>query len=492
MNSYIERTDAFINSLGLDSYRVGGSVRDELLERRCKDADYMIRGISLSDLGRDLRRREWTCKLDVSPLKLRDGRQAGWRVYGKGLGSIEIVLPRTEVSTGPGHRDFMIIVDPNLSLDEDARRRDFTFNALYREVATGEIHDPTQAGLFDLERSYVRTTHVDSFRDDPLRTLRALRFVSVLGYDLSMGTLSQMRDHADAVDGLTAKGTSGTVLDELSKLLMGNHAARALRIARDTGVLARLLPELEPMLWFDQGSRYHDMTTDEHTFTALEHAAHVDAPLRVRMALLFHDSGKPETAWLGKDGRKHYYSPSDKDWAASLLADGAIHQSSTDLPPKPGDHEVVGARIWMQAAQRLNVDKALRGDVEKLILNHMVSLSSPTRQKVNRARVKFGDELLHDLYLHRACDAAGKGPGAVDKKHFAALAKMEKFRQEAVKAEVPASVKDLQITGKDVMAHGLRGAAIGKVLHAVLDEVVVDPTELKLSRDWQVTALLRH
>ncbi len=308
----IERADIFISSLGVEAYRVGGSVRDELLGRAPKDADYMIRGVSMLDLGRRLRKAavSWP-KAAVKPLVLRDGRQAGWRVSARGLGCLEIVLPRTEVPRAPRkgenkHRAFDIVVGPYITLEEDAKRRDFTFNALYKTIRDLDSHgvqfdgspgvsiaDPTGRGLYDLEHKFVSTTHETSFRDDPLRTLRALRFVSTLGYDLSAETYRQMQLYAPDVTGLSAKGyASGTVLNELSRLLMGSDAVRALRMARDTGVLAAVLPELAPMIGFDQRSRWHDLSIDEHTFKALETAVHVDAPLRVRWALLFHDSGQ--------------------------------------------------------------------------------------------------------------------------------------------------------------------------------------------------------
>jgi tRNA nucleotidyltransferase/poly(A) polymerase len=458
--AYLDRTDNFIGALGVEAYRVGGSVRDELLGRRVKDADYMVRGVDLLSLGKLLRVDADT---KVTPLSLRDGRQAGWRVARKGLGLIEVVLPRTEVSTGPGHRDFEIAVDPAITKQEDAKRRDFTFNALYKLVPDGPIADPTGTGLYDLQHRFIRTTHPDSFRDDPLRTLRALRFVSTLGYELTTDTREQMTEHAHAVTGLSANGyASGTVLDELCKLLMGQDPAGALRIARDTGVLATLLPELAPMLGFEQASRYHDMTTDEHTFKALETAAHVDAPLRVRMALLFHDAGKPESAWIGKDGRKHYYANGDTE-----------------------DHEIVGARIWDKAAARLGAPRDLRDDVRTLILNHMVTISGAVKYtKVARERVRLGDAMLRDLYLHRMCDICGKGKP--DKVHLAKMGEMERVRAEAVEAKVPASVKDLAINGNDLKNLGADGRKIGETLRAVLDEVVCQPNEQLRSRDWQL------
>lgn len=475
MNEYVARTDRFMASLGFETYRVGGSVRDQLLDRRVKDCDYMVRGVALDHLGEALRdQRADFERFDVRYLKDREGRQMGWRVSARGLGSIEITLPRREVSTGPGHRDFDIVLDPALPNAEDAKRRDFTFNALYFLVPDGPVADPTAKGLYDLQHKLIRTTHEDSFRDDPLRTLRALRFVSTLGYDLTADTREQMARHAHAVTGLTANGVSGTVLDELEKLLMGADPAKALRIARDTGVLETLLPELAPMVGFEQKSRYHDLTTDEHTFKALETAAHVNASLRVRMALLFHDSGKPDTAWCDEDGRYHYYKPADN------------HPVVGEHPDVFEDHEVVGARIANEAMRRLNAPKQLRDDVVRLVENHMVAVTGRVKgSKVRRERVRLGDEMLRDLYLHRLCDITGKGKS--NHNHMAHIAACERLRQEAQAANVPRTLRDLKINGKDLHALGVPGGPeMGRLLNAVLDEVVVDPTNEKLTREWQL------
>lgn len=447
----------------------------------------MIRGVSMNTLGTLLRSaiRSWP-KQAVKPLILRDGRQAGWRVSARSLGCLEIVLPRTEVPrearNGENkHRAFDIVVDPHITLEEDAKRRDFTFNALYLDLQASidearVIRDPIGRGLYDLEHKFVSTTHETSFRDDPLRTLRALRFVSTLGYDLTIETYEQMQWFAENVTGLSAKGyASGTVLNELSRLLMGSGAVRALRLARDTGVLVTVLPELAPMIGFDQRSRWHDLSTDEHTFKALETAVHVDAPLRVRWALLFHDSGKPESAWIGKDGRQHYYEPSDKVWA----------EVSGPRSVKPQDHEVVGERIWRAAASRLGAEKSLRDEVSTLIRHHMVNVSSKNpATRVRRMRVQFGDAMLRDLLLHRACDYTGKANSATSA--LSAIADMELIREEAQAAGVPCSVRDLEIDGHDIKALGLEGREIGRVMAAVLDEAVCQPDELRLSRDWQL------
>lgn len=496
--NYLARTDTFIASLGLEAYRVGGSVRDELLGRRVKDADYMIRGASLDEILKAIRRagQDAIDPAKATPLKLRDGRQVGWRVAKRGLGLIEIAMPRTERPRalspeeklrGGGVRGaFEIVVDPTLGIAEDAIRRDFTFNALYKLVPDGPVADPTACGLYDLQHRLVRTTHPDSFRDDPLRTLRALRFVSVLGYDLSSDTELQMAHYSKHVTGLSAKGyASGTVLDELTRMLMGPDCVKALRIARDTGVLAALLPELAPMIGFDQGSKYHDLTTDEHTFKALETAAHVDAPLRVRMALLFHDSGKPESAWVGDDGRKHYYATTLPAKADPENPSFAVSNEGFDGGWQTEDHEVVGARIWRETAKRLNAPKALRDEVAHLIEHHMVTVVGKVKgAKVRRERVKHGDSMLRDLYLHRMCDISGKGKP--NKKYMAQIGYLEQVRQEAERDGVPASTKELQIGGADLKALGIEGREIGRVLNLILDEVVCQPNDQLLSREWQL------
>lgn len=461
----IKRTDEFLSSLGPPVYRVGGSVRDELLGKRPKDADYVIFDVPLGDV------RSLLGQHRGGKLKLRDGQHVGYRI--KAPYDAELVLPRKERSTGPRHDDFEIVVDPHLTLEEDAIRRDFTFNALYKSVVTGEVIDPTKAGLWALQHRIVQITHPDSFRDDPLRILRALRFVAQ-GYDLSERTEEMLRQHSDAITGLTANGfVSGTVFTEMSRILMGPDNVKALRIARDTGVLAVLFPELKEMLGFDQGSRYHDLTTDEHTFKALEAAAHVDAPLNVRWALLFHDSGKPAVQWIGNDGRSHYYQRKGNQ-VNSEGETGYLNE----------DHEVVGARLWDRAADRMNIDKDTKRHVGILIEEHMLTPKKVFDVQVRRMRVKFGDRLVQDLIMHRMLDSIGKEKG-VDRKMLKNLAKMEAARAAAQKNGVPAKVSDLGINGNDMMSLGAEGKEVGEILRAVLDEVVVRGDDVALTSAWQ-------
>lgn len=444
-----------------ETYRVGGSVRDEMLNRESKDGDYIVRDVTLAAIQKKLT----LAGAAVSPLKLRDGRQVGWRASTP-FGLLEIAMPRHEITTGPGHRDFAIVCDPHTSLEEDARRRDFTINALYKNVHNGGVLDPLKQGLTDLVNDHwIRTTHPDSFRDDPLRTLRALRFLSTLPgeFEFVESTYQEMVTHAESVTALTLKGVSATALSELERILMGDNVAKALRYMRDSGVLQVLLPELTSMLRFEQQSAYHDKLLDEHVFDAIDAAARLNAPLRVRMSLLFHDAGKPWMAWEDVDGAKHYYA----------LSARMVH--TVDGPPTAVySHEWWGAWLAGQALERLNAPAQLRRDVKTLIERHMLPLEKSVRSiKVHTWRAELGDALLADLITHRECDVLGKGSDVHDA--LEALEGIRRTQQLAISQAVPRCVKDLAIDGADLQRIGFGGRLIGEIQRALLHDVMAQP-----------------
>jgi tRNA nucleotidyltransferase (CCA-adding enzyme) len=434
-----------------EAYRVGGSVRDELLGREAKDFDYVVWQRTPDEIRERLEAQGWHCE----ELTVRQSGVVGYRVVNR-TGAFEVCLPRSEVSTGPGRHGFEVVGDPHLEPFKDALRRDFTINALYRSVVTGEVEDPLGQGRDDLRMRWIRTTYPKSFAEDPLRALRALRFVSELpGFDLVESTFQEMKHHSHAVHGLTARGVSGTALTELQRILMGTSSGYALRLARESGVLAILLPELEPSFGFDQQSKYHDKTVDEHTFDAVQAAADRGAGLRVRLALLFHDSGKPFTAWLGPDGRKHYY--------AQPTPDGTL----ADL-----DHEVVSAQLAEAALKRLNAPRELRHDVVRLVREHMLDIvATPRPIKVRHKLADLGERMLADLLLHILCDGAGKdGPKP---EVIAGVVQWQSEANRALLMGCPLKVTDLNITGADVPA---KGPTVGLVLRALLHECMADPS----------------
>ncbi|HJQ49992.1 MAG TPA: hypothetical protein VJ838_05720, partial [Gaiellaceae bacterium] len=237
----------YVRSLGLDAYLVGGAVRDELLGLDSKDADFLVPGVNTERLRTALAPHGRVEDLVVADrlvgIRLHPNDDRIRRLTRAG---IEFAPPRKEVSTGPGRHDFEIVADPSLSVEDDMRRRDFTVNAIARRLETGELVDPL-GGQRDLGAQRLRTVSPQSFREDPLRLVRALRFVAQLGFDPDEELLAQMREEAPAVRLVSGERIGGGLaadgMGELSKLLLGSEPARALRLARDTGVLVELLPE---------------------------------------------------------------------------------------------------------------------------------------------------------------------------------------------------------------------------------------------------------
>ncbi len=445
-----------MHSLGLDAYAVGGAVRDRLLGRDAKDADFLVPGVDIAGLEEALAPHGRCEELIVAGrpvgVRFRPRDRAVRRLVPAG---IELSPPRREVSTGPGRHDFDIVVDPGASVEDDLARRDFTINAMARRLEDGTLVDPL-GGRVDLERGILRTVSPRSFAEDPLRLVRGLRFVSQLDLDPDQSTLAQMRDEAASVSRVSGERIGGGLaadgLGELSKLLLGAHPAKALRLARDTGVLAQLLPELAPAIGFEQESRHHALTVDEHTFAVVQAAADLGMPLRVRLAALFHDVGKPHVAWRGTDGRLHYYA---KPGVA------------------PRGHAQVGAQLADTALRRLRYPNDLRRRVTRIVRAHMLDPGRGDALRARRLLARYGDELLIDLLDHKEADLRGKGGEPRD----GDLEKLERFRAVVVgERGSPYRLGDLAIGGDDLIELGYApGPEIGRVLGVLLEEVITDP-----------------
>jgi tRNA nucleotidyltransferase (CCA-adding enzyme) len=456
----VSAVEDYVRSLDLDAYVVGGAVRDGLLGLESKDADFLVPGVDIDGLRRALAPHGRAEELTVA------GRPVGVRFYPRDPrlresvpNGIEIAPPRRELSTGPGRHDFEIVVDPTASVEDDLARRDFTVNAMARRLADGTLVDPYH-GQDDLAGRVLRTVSPNSFAEDPLRLVRGLRFVSQLDLDPDEQTLAQMRAEADSVALVSGErvggGLSADGMGELSKLLLGAHPAKALRIARDTGVLVALLPEFEAAIGFDQESPYHDLTVDEHTFAAVQAAADAGAPLRIRLAALFHDLGKPLVAWRGTDGRLHYYASPG-------------HSTRS--------HEQVGAELADEALERLRYPTDLRKRVARIVRAHMLDPGRADPLRARRLLARHGAGIAFDLLDHKEADLRGKRGGGqpLPEKDLERVARFRTVLEQELSS--PHRLRDLAIGGDDLIALGYRpGPAIGQTLQTLLDEVVHDPS----------------
>jgi tRNA nucleotidyltransferase (CCA-adding enzyme) len=410
---------------------VGGAVRDELLGRRAKDHDFVVPGVGYDELRAALAPHGRVEDLEVA------GRRVGLRLYpnDRALRSIapagiEFAPPRTERSTGPGRHDFEIVASPEISLEQDMARRDFTINAIAKRLETGELLDPF-GGQEDLRAHVLRTVSSESFREDPLRLVRGLRFVSEHDLDPDEQTLAQMRENAASVRLVSAEriggGLSSDGMGELSKLLLGAHPAKALRLARDTGVLVALLPEFEAAI---------DGTLDEHLFSVVQATADAGASFEVRLAALLHDLGKPSA-------------------------------------PGFAEHAEVGARIAASILSRLRYPARVQRHVTNLVSAHAYSVE-PTPEAARRFLAQHGDALAFDLVAHRLADLAAKAYDVPPEW----IAGAQEFRRQLEHERAqPHRISDLAVDGADLLGLGFReGPRIGEGLAELLERVLADPT----------------
>jgi putative nucleotidyltransferase with HDIG domain len=434
-------------------YEVGGSLRDELLGREPKDLDFLVRGHDVDELLAELRRHGRAEELTVA------GRLVGarfWPRFGP-RGGIEVVPPRRETPIGPGepdytgnpHKDFRIEPDPSLPVEADLERRDFTVNAIARDVRSGELIDPF-GGRDDLRRGVLRAVHPTSFRDDPLRILRGVTRRARDGLVPDEETRRLMVEFAPRIADLSAE----RVREALDQTLLAREAGAGLRLARDVGALTVAIPELVPTIGADQRSKRHVLTLDEHIFTVVDAAAERDASLAVRLAALFHDVGKPDTE--GVDG--------------------------------PRVHARVGAEIAEVALTRLTYDTDTIRAVIHLVREHPYHEDAePTALGARRFLRRVGRAAAADLMLLRRCDraATGKPPptGAPEARdRFEALVRQEWER--------PVTRGELAVHGDDLIEVGIpQGPALGAVIERLLDAVVDDPA---LNERERLLALARE
>jgi tRNA nucleotidyltransferase (CCA-adding enzyme) len=418
-------------------YEVGGSLRDELLGRAPKDVDFLVRGHDVEELLTLCRQHGRAEELRVA------GRLVGvrfWPPWGPREG-IEVVPPRRETPIAPGepgftgnpHVDFRIEPEAELPVRDDLERRDFTVNAMARDVRSGEWIDPF-GGQEDVRAGVLRAVHETAFRDDPLRILRGIVRCSIDGLQPDAATLELMAAAAPRIAELSPERTR----EELDRTLAGDGAAAALRLARDVGALAVALPEWAPAIGYDQHSETQGYTLDEHDLHVLDAAVRGGATRLQRLAALWHDVGKP-------------------------------------YPAASGDHAEAGARIARRALRRLTYDNDTVAAVTALVREH--SYREDREPSAHAARIfltRVGRERARDLLALRRWDRAGRGiqiptEQVEARERFEALVEQEWGQ--------PVALADLAVRGGDLMAAGVpEGPAVGATLRRLLAAVVDDPS----------------
>ncbi len=358
------------HALGGRALLVGGCVRDELTGVPCYDIDCEIHGVEKQALREMLSRFG---RIDES------GEAYGiFTLEGCGL---DIALPRLETRTGQGHRDFTVTVDPFLSPERAAARRDFTVNAIMRDALTGEMIDP-YGGVQDLENGVLRAVPGGQFEEDPLRVLRGAQFAARFHLAPDEKTMESMRRMP--LDSLSAP----RVAAEMKKaLLISDQPDVFFRVLLEADALHAWFPELEALTRAPQNPVYHpEGDSFEHTMLVLREAAAfrdcADDPLAFMLAALVHDLGKAVSTKKNDKGA----------WQAI-------------------GHEHTGLHLIETMLARLGFSKAVIAYAKDMCRLHMrVHTCYYQKARVSRTNVLFDESCCpQELMNLVVCDARGTG-----------------------------------------------------------------------------------
>ena len=406
-----------LETAGFPTYAVGGCVRDMLLGLDPQDYDLCTAALP-----------EQTEAVFTDHSLVLAGKKHGTVGVITPGGVVEITTFRTEGGYGDNrHPDWVKFVP---DIRDDLARRDFTVNAMAYSPTRG-FADPF-GGQTDLENNILRAVGdpVIRFTEDSLRILRGVRFAVRYGLEPEPRTHRAMEELSGLMDNLARE----RVFDELCKLLPLVDAQDLLRFGT---VLAAVIPELKPMLGFDQRSPHHAYDLFTHTAHVVENTPR---ELPLRWAALLHDTGKVPTFTQDETGRGHFYG-----------------------------HAGESAKLAETVLRRLKAPTALREEAVTLISLHMTKLE-PEKKILRRWLSRLGRPMLDKLLLLQQADTSSKGRDVT-----AELRQFETLHQ--ILAEIDAenaclSLKDLAVKGSDLLALGYNGKDIGIMLHKLLDLIL--------------------
>ncbi len=358
------------------------------------------------------------------------------------LGDIDVSLPRRDSKSGRGHKGFVVTGDPDMSIADAARRRDFTVNAISQDPLTGAYFDPFD-GRADLARRLLRVVDPATFGDDSLRVLRAVQFAARFGLALEPSTAALCREIP--LDDLPAERVWG----EFEKLLFAPKPSIGFAIAMELGVIAKLFPELQALAgcpqepeWHPEGDVWvHNLQVIDEARTRIDDLERPQQ-LAVMLGAVCHDLGKPAT---------------------TKFLDGRIRSL---------DHEEQGvapARVFLD---RLNVNAFDGYDVRRQVLGITAQHLKPGSWFKVRDEVGDGAfrRLAHKVDLELLArvaksDCEGRKPGRFDCRAMDWF--LERARALGVQHRPPEPI----LLGRHLLALGLKpGPKVGEILKAVYEQ----------------------
>jgi tRNA nucleotidyltransferase (CCA-adding enzyme) len=442
------------------AFIVGGFVRDRLLHQlgrgsESKDLDLEVHGLSLEEL-KHLLQAHYNVDLvgaSFGVLKL--------------LGAnVDVSVPRRDTKTRDGHRGFEVSVDAAIPIEEAARRRDFTINALLLDPLTNELLDPFD-GAQDIEHGIVRAVDAAHFGEDPLRVLRAMQFAARFRMQLDPAT-------ADLCRGIDLTGLSKERIgEEWRKLLLrAERPSIGLHLGRELGVIQTLHPDLAALIGVQQRPDFHpegDVWT--HTCLAVDAAANIARQEKLNeheafeliVGTLCHDLGKATTT--------HYHAKKQR-----LVSYG---------------HDAAGVLPAQRFLRSIHASAKVSRNVPKLVRNHMFP---PRSQQASVGALRRLANQLQPTTIQQLCrlslaDQRGRGyvsPESVEQ--IAALvARARQLHILTGPVEPLLQGRDLLEQFPDLQAGPSLGALLDRLYQAQLDDVfTTKEAGLLLAETWLV------
>lgn len=398
---------------GYEAYFAGGSVRDRELGITPKDFD-----IATSAVPEQIQK--------LFPKTIPVGVQFGVILVLEGGHNVEVATFRTEGGYADGRRPDAVKF---ATLEEDAKRRDFTVNGLYWDGESDGCIDRV-GGVEDLKRKVIRCIGEPDvrFNEDHLRMLRAVRFAVQLGFEIEPATFDSVKRNAKLIEKISPE----RVRDELSKLLTSPAPARGIRLLDECGLLELILPEVPLMKGVEQPPQYHpEGDVYVHTLLLMEQLK--NAELELAWGCLLHDIAKPNTFERAADRIRFH------------------------------GHDTIGAEMTEKILRRLHCSNDLIRVVCALVLEHLKFKDTLKMKKSTLKRFLAIERFDLHLKLHYIdCNASHKDFSAFE----FCTEKYEEFLKE------PPPVK-LPISGEDLIGMGFApGPEFKKILTSVEDQIL--------------------
>lgn len=453
-----------VEAAGGKALLVGGCVRDEIIGKASKDFDIEIYGFTPEQLTEHLEQYGEVKKVGKAFGVFKIATPNGFE--------LDVSLPRVDSKVAEGHKGFEVEFKPDMTIAEAAKRRDFTFNALYKDPLTGEIFD-AYGGVEDLRNRTLRVTDEERFQDDPLRVMRGAQFIGRFGLKADPDTLRLMQSMVPEMKTLSPD----RFLAEWNKLLDKSiKPSMALMALQEIGVIDELYPELAATAGQEQEFDWHPegdvwihtlLVVDAAADVVREHQLPPESARAVMYAALCHDLGKPATTTF-ENGRikSHGHEEAGEAPTRALLANIGLDKQTVDKVAN-----LVRYHLWPSSIYRAQEkgdqvsDGAFRRLAKRLDPATIEELTY-VAEADHIGRGPFLDADHIDQYLLPYPDAAGRWV-------------RERAQTVGVYQEKPQSV----IMGRDIVSLGFKTKKKGGG-GALFGQIISLADELRDEKNW--------